>query len=330
MLDRASDPVNRDLEIRDHLQHGGRVRAPPGLPRRLPLPAQRHADVLRRAGRQDGLAAGRAGRSPIDGPVAGRLPGGRRLEAVRRGGLSGDRAGAAARRRPRDLRRPVVEPRHGRLVPHPPRQQRQRSADHRRRRSCDRPRFSHLPVPAAAEPQSAGHAAVLPGSQHRRRPKPSPARQDRDRVARCPRGAQPCNAPTPIRRRPGGATAIRTTDGTIALLNLQAQIESLELLAAREPLRTARGSISSTCLPFAGSSWAGLSTTSGPRRWRSNWRTLPPADGLAFLTRARTRATFHRFADALADLERAERLGMHPVVPGRRACGRPAPARPRR
>ena len=34
-----------------------------------------------------------------------------------------------------------------------------------------------------------------------------------------------------------------------------------------------------------------------------------PADGLAFLARARTRASLHRFDEALADLDTAERLG---------------------
>jgi tetratricopeptide (TPR) repeat protein len=36
-----------------------------------------------------------------------------------------------------------------------------------------------------------------------------------------------------------------------------------------------------------------------------------PSDGNAFVARAAVRATFHRFADALADLETAEQLGVH-------------------
>jgi tetratricopeptide (TPR) repeat protein len=41
-----------------------------------------------------------------------------------------------------------------------------------------------------------------------------------------------------------------------------------------------------------------------------------PADGVAFLARARARATFHRFTDALTDLERAQRLRADPAVVG--------------
>jgi tetratricopeptide (TPR) repeat protein len=39
-----------------------------------------------------------------------------------------------------------------------------------------------------------------------------------------------------------------------------------------------------------------------------------PADGAAFVARARARGRFHRFTDALADLDRAQRLGADPAV----------------
>jgi tetratricopeptide (TPR) repeat protein len=39
-----------------------------------------------------------------------------------------------------------------------------------------------------------------------------------------------------------------------------------------------------------------------------------PTDETAFVARARSRATFHRFTDALADLEQAHRLGAEPAV----------------
>ena len=38
------------------------------------------------------------------------------------------------------------------------------------------------------------------------------------------------------------------------------------------------------------------------------------SDGDAVLARARTRATFHRFADALTDLDEAQRLGADPTL----------------
>jgi tetratricopeptide (TPR) repeat protein len=88
-----------------------------------------------------------------------------------------------------------------------------------------------------------------------------------------------------------------TTSGPIALVNLSAQIDSV---AARAPgtaelidLLTLRGHVLARIADYERA--AGLAA--------ALVRDAP--DGTAFLARARTAATFHRFADALADLDAA-------------------------
>ena len=67
-------------------------------------------------------------------------------------------------------------------------------------------------------------------------------------------------------------------------------------------------------LPCGGTSWVASPTTSGLKSCAEQLTRDAPADGVAFLARARARATFHRFTDALTDLERAQRLGADPAV----------------
>ena len=107
-----------------------------------------------------------------------------------------------------------------------------------------------------------------------------------------------------------------TTAGVLALGNLQAQIEGQErrarsgLLTVNDQaelidLVTLRGHVLGCIADYE---WA---------EERAEQLTLDaPADGVAFLARARARATFHRFTDALTDLERAQRLGADPAVLG--------------
>lgn len=111
-----------------------------------------------------------------------------------------------------------------------------------------------------------------------------------------------------------------TTSGVLALLNLQAQIEGLQARAeaglssideqaALIELVALRGLI---CGQIADYQWAEL-------RAERLVRDFPEA-GKAFIARARARGTFHRFVDALADLDDAERLGAsHETVEGERA-----------
>ncbi len=90
--------MNRDLEIRDLLQHGGRVPAGGdgylGAYRARP---ERQPRFLGRPRREDRLARGRKRHPPADRAGARRLPRRRRHQAVRRAGLL-PRDRAAARR----------------------------------------------------------------------------------------------------------------------------------------------------------------------------------------------------------------------------------------
>lgn len=102
---------------------------------------------------------------------------------------------------------------------------------------------------------------------------------------------------------------IRTTDSTIALINLEAQIESLERQAARGRL--------------ASRWWGELIDRIALRgqilgRIADYERTAALAeqiardasDGLGFMARARARALLHRFKEALTDIDVAVRLGV--------------------
>ena len=104
-------------------------------------------------------------------------------------------------------------------------------------------------------------------------------------------------------------TEAMVTDGTIALRNLEAQIEGLQPEAAlcRAPvdervrlidLLALRGSILGTIADYERAQELADRLVHGAI-------TAAPA----FFARAQTRALFHRFADALEDLEVAERLG---------------------
>jgi tetratricopeptide (TPR) repeat protein len=101
-----------------------------------------------------------------------------------------------------------------------------------------------------------------------------------------------------------------TTSDTIAVVNLHAQIDGLAmriLRAASEPVQrlilidllTLRGHVLGRIADYEQA--AGLAE----QLVRDN-----TDDGQALLARARTRATFHRFAEALADLDAAERSGL--------------------
>jgi tetratricopeptide (TPR) repeat protein len=100
------------------------------------------------------------------------------------------------------------------------------------------------------------------------------------------------------------------TDGTIALLNLQAQIDGLEpdvgLSHATVESRvglieliTLRGLILGHIADYQRAEEIAEQLV----------RDAAATDGTAFVARARARAVFHRFTDALDDIDRAERLG---------------------
>jgi tetratricopeptide (TPR) repeat protein len=105
------------------------------------------------------------------------------------------------------------------------------------------------------------------------------------------------------------ATLIRTTDGTIALLNLQAQIEPLERLAAQGQLPIRQGAELVDLLSLRGQILGRIADYEGAAERAEQMVGDFAADRVAFLARARMRALMHRFEEALIDLDAAERLG---------------------
>ena len=105
-------------------------------------------------------------------------------------------------------------------------------------------------------------------------------------------------------------TLLPVTDGSIALLNLRAQIDGLE-----PDVRLGRATVESRVGLIELITLRGLilGRIADYQRAEEHAEQLvgdAAADGTAFVARARTRAVFHRFMDALDDLERAEQLSL--------------------
>jgi tetratricopeptide (TPR) repeat protein len=103
--------------------------------------------------------------------------------------------------------------------------------------------------------------------------------------------------------------AIRTTDGTIALFNLHAQIEGLERHTAQRPLASRPMAELVDRLTLRGQILGRVTDYERAAVLAEQLVDEAPGDGLAFLTRARSGACLHRFEEALTDLDVAERLG---------------------
>jgi tetratricopeptide (TPR) repeat protein len=100
------------------------------------------------------------------------------------------------------------------------------------------------------------------------------------------------------------------TDGTIALLNLRAQIDGLE-----PDVRRGHASIDSRVglielITLRGLFLGHLADYQRAAEIAEQLVRDAATDGTAFVARARTRAVFHRFIDALDDVDRAERLSL--------------------
>ena len=121
--------------------------------------------------------------------------------------------------------------------------------------------------------------------------------------------AASCDAALP-RDGVSPVTLIRTTDGTIALLNLQAQIQPLERHAAQRRLPSRRVSELVDLLILRGQILGRVADYERGAALAEQLARDPSADGVAFLARARTRACLHRFEEALLDLDIAERRGV--------------------
>ena len=103
---------------------------------------------------------------------------------------------------------------------------------------------------------------------------------------------------------------IRTTNGAIALLNLDSHIEGMELQGAQGRLTVRWGAELVDLLTLRAQIVGRIADYERAADLAEQLARVFPIDGLAFLTRARTRACLHRFAEALTDLDSAERLGL--------------------
>src|SRR5712691_8084951 len=128
--------------------------------------------------------------------------------------------------------------------------------------------------------------------------------------------------PPPASQHAGGVTSLRrraalpqadlqTTDGAIALGNLEAQIAAEERLASHGLLTVSQRAAIAELLIMRGQFLGRIADYERAEELAEQLVREAPTDGSAFLVRARARATFHRFAGALADLGEAERLGVN-------------------
>lgn len=107
-----------------------------------------------------------------------------------------------------------------------------------------------------------------------------------------------------------------TTSGTIAMANLQAQIDGLTLRVSgagsgrAAPRAVAGRAVLVDLLLLRGQVLARIADYERAAELAEWLVGHAPDDGTAWLARARTRATFRRFAAALADLETAGRNGL--------------------
>jgi tetratricopeptide (TPR) repeat protein len=115
-------------------------------------------------------------------------------------------------------------------------------------------------------------------------------------------------APT-YRTAPLSQIELRTTDGAIALGNLQAQIDGERRLAADRPLTLKQRAGIAELIAMRGQFLGRVADYELAEAQADAMVRDAPSDGLALLARARARSTFHRFGDALRDLDEAERLG---------------------
>jgi tetratricopeptide (TPR) repeat protein len=112
---------------------------------------------------------------------------------------------------------------------------------------------------------------------------------------------------------------VRTTDGAIALRNLNAQIDGLAWQARRGISSVASRVQLVELIAQRGQILSRVGDTEQAAALAEQLVRDAPEDGSARLARAWTRAYFHRFLDGLADLAEAERLGVdsHQVDPER-------------
>jgi tetratricopeptide (TPR) repeat protein len=114
----------------------------------------------------------------------------------------------------------------------------------------------------------------------------------------------------PERSSPSSQDELPTTDGAIAVSNLEAQIEGEERLGQYRPLTVAEQAGIAERIAMHGQFLGRVADYERAEAIADDLVRAAPADPAAFLSRARARSAFHRFGEALADLGEVERLGM--------------------
>jgi len=104
-----------------------------------------------------------------------------------------------------------------------------------------------------------------------------------------------------------------TTDGTLALVNLSARIDGMAArvrrAASTAPLAFPQQTALVDLLTLRGHLLGRVADYERAAQLSEHMVRNAPDDGAALLARARTRATLHRFAEAMADLDAAARAG---------------------
>jgi tetratricopeptide (TPR) repeat protein len=107
-----------------------------------------------------------------------------------------------------------------------------------------------------------------------------------------------------------GNTSRSSTDGTIALLNLRAQIDGLEPDAWPGPSTVESRAALVELITLRGLILGCIADYERAEKIAEQLVHDAATDGVAFVVRARIRAVFHRFTEALDDLDVAERLSL--------------------
>jgi tetratricopeptide (TPR) repeat protein len=107
---------------------------------------------------------------------------------------------------------------------------------------------------------------------------------------------------------------IPTTAGILALANLQTQIDGQGWLARVGRLIVSERATFIELVALRGRVLGHIADYEWAEELAEQLTRDAPADGVAFMARAQARAIFHRFKDALTDLDEAQRLGTDSAV----------------
>lgn len=111
-------------------------------------------------------------------------------------------------------------------------------------------------------------------------------------------------------RSPLSMSELRTTSAAIALTNLNAQIDGEKKLADRAALSVAQRSSIADLQAMRGQILGSIADYETVAAISEELTRDAPNDGKSYLARSHARSIFHRFGDALVDLDKAEALGV--------------------